>query len=160
MSMPKGVELAEPNIFVCCFFFENRTLPALFVCYLVPPSPYLNHWLYLCVRCTCRNFPDCPFSVVVRELPGALRPNRKKLSGPFSFFIRFFVCAFACDPRIFYSADATVEKGEERCERKRLCVWQWLTKVVTVEQFNWFIISRADYSPIAFNPTSWIVAIL
>jgi hypothetical protein len=119
------------------------------------------------MRSTCRHFPDCPFSVVVRELPGALRP-RNVTGRPFSFlslFVSFVcVCVFVCDPRIFYLQRDTTGKNVKRKQGKKKngCVWlcKWLTKVVTVEQFNWFIISRADYSPIAFNPTSWIVVIL
>jgi hypothetical protein len=130
LSIPRG-GVGRASFSVCCFVFlyffysgkpdiARPFLPVI----RCPPAPH-THTATIDYHSTCRNFPDCPFSVVVRELPGALRPNRKrkkKLSGPFSLFV-FFVCAFACDPRIFYSTDATVETGGERCERKRLCVF-------------------------------------
>jgi hypothetical protein len=110
-------------IFVFFLFWKTGHCPPFFACYQVPPSSPHTHGHHWLSHSTCRNFPDCPFSVVVRELPGALRPNRKKKVVGTVFFIRFFVCAFACDPRIFYSTDATVETGGERCERKWLCVF-------------------------------------
>lgn len=110
-------------IFVFFFILENRTLPALF-CLLSgapqlpthtrPPLTITVHVeIFLIVR-SQSSF----VSYRVRCDP----TEKKKVVGTV-FFIRFFVCAFACDPRIFYSTDATVETGGERCERKWLCVF-------------------------------------
>jgi hypothetical protein len=127
----------------------------------VPPSSPHTHGHHWLSHSTCRNFPDCPFSVVVRELPGALRPNRKKKSCRDRFLYSFLcVCVRLWPEDILQHRRNGRNRRRKMWKKTVVCVWQWLTKVVTVEQFNWFIISRVDYSPIAFNPTSWIVAFL
>jgi hypothetical protein len=129
LSIPRG-GVGRASFSVCCFVFlyffysgkpdiARPFLPVI----RCPPAPHTHtatidyHTVHVEIFLIVRSQSSF-VSYRVRCDP----TEKKKVVGTV-FFIRFFVCAFACDPRIFYSTDATVETGVERCERKWLCVF-------------------------------------
>lgn len=165
LSIPRG-GVGRASFSVCCFVFlyfffilENRTLPALFC--LLSGAPQLPTHTRPPLTITVH----VEIFLIVRSQSSFVSyrvrcdPTEKKSRDRFLY-------SFLCVCVRLWPEDILQHRRNGRNRRRKMwkktvvCVWQWLTKVVTVEQFNWFIISRADYSPIAFNPTSWIVAIL